>query len=159
MANWNLRVKTAALETILEVVEFWFMPVLADLCFCMRNKQLIYTRGSYEILDSFLILMFMYILMFMCSQPFYPFKDLSILANLANTEKLSWNIYCSLWLQEWRIEFYSTKNSGYSRLLLMYFLNNQLGNGWYDYWYDCKERKQPHVFWRDKIRINDGNRW
>ena len=65
------------------------MPVLADLCFCMRNKQLIYTRGSYEIFDSFLILMFMYILMFMCSQPFYPFKDLSILANLANTEKLS----------------------------------------------------------------------
>ena len=159
MANWNLRVKTAALETILEVVEFWFMPVLADLCFCMRNKQLIYTRGSYEIFDSFLILMFMYILMFMCSQPFYPFKDLSILANLANTEKLSWNIYCSLWLQEWRIEFYSTKNSGYSRLLLMYFLNNQLGNGWYDCWYDCKERKQPYVFWRDKIRINDGNRW
>ena len=72
-ANWNLRVKTAALETILEVVEFWFMSVLADLCFCMRNKQLIYTRGSYEIFDSFLILMFM------CSQPFYPFKDLSIL--------------------------------------------------------------------------------
>ena len=58
-ANWNLRVKTAALETILEVVEFWFMSVLADLCFCMRNKQLIYTRGSYEIFGSFLKLMFM----------------------------------------------------------------------------------------------------
>ena len=72
-ANWNLRVKTAALETILEVVEFWFMSVLADLCFCMRNKQLIYTRGSYEIFDSFLKLMYMR------STAIYPFKDLSIL--------------------------------------------------------------------------------
>ena len=67
-ANWNLRVKTAALETILEVVEFWFMSVLADLCFCMRNEQLIYTRGSYEIFDSFLKLRYVR------SQPFIPSK-------------------------------------------------------------------------------------
>ena len=67
-ANWNLRVKTAALETIPEVVEFWFMSVLANLCFCMRNKQLIYTRGSYEIFDSFLKLRYMR------SQPFIPSK-------------------------------------------------------------------------------------
>ena len=70
-ANWNFRIKTAALGAILEVVEFSFMSVLADLCFCMRNKQLIYSRGSYEIFDNFLKLMFM------CSQPFYP--NLSIL--------------------------------------------------------------------------------
>ena len=67
-ANWNLRVKTAALETILEVVEFWFMSVLADLWFCMRNEQLIYTRGSYEIFDSFLKLRYVR------SQPFIPSK-------------------------------------------------------------------------------------
>ena len=100
-ANWNLRVKTAALETILEVVEFWFMSVLADLWFCMRNEQLIYTRGSYEIFDSFLKLMHMR------SQPVYWSLQRSF--NLVNTEKLSWNIYCSLWMQEWRFEFYSTK--------------------------------------------------
>ena len=67
-ANWNLRVKTAALETILEVVEFWFMSVLADLWFCMRNEQLIYTRSSYESFDSFLKLRYMR------SQPFIPSK-------------------------------------------------------------------------------------
>ena len=73
-ANWNLRVKTAALETILEVVEFWFMSVLADVCFCMRNEQLIYTRGSYEILTVFLNWC-------TCVHSHFtgPFKDLSIL--------------------------------------------------------------------------------
>ena len=71
------------------------MSVLADLCFCMRNKQLIYTRGSHEIFDSFLKLMFM------CSQPFYPFKDLSILRIQKS--------YREIFTAEWRIEFYSTK--------------------------------------------------
>ena len=95
-AKWNLRVKTAALETILEVVEFWFMSVLAHLCFCMRNEQV--------------IMKFLTVFLNWCTCVHSHFIPPKIFQSyLANTEKLSWNIYCSLWMQECRFELYSTK--------------------------------------------------